>query len=103
MQAFRVFEWHKYVFNFKSRSKGSYVVSTLGFIQRGKYPSVEACVGTWTFFNGGYNVIEGYPFIREQAAGVIVCESHKQRFLGDVIANVVSQSVVVRQRDFAAS
>ena len=45
--------------------------------------------GVGACFDGGDNVIEGYPFVREQASGVIICESHKKGFMGSIIANVV--------------
>lgn len=93
----------KQVLRPQCRSKKTSIVGTSGSIQWGEYPSVEACVRTWAFFDGSYYVIEGYPFVWEQAASVIIGESKMQCFIGDVTANVIGQSVVILQRDFVAS
>ncbi len=101
MHAFRVIERNKYVLCSQCRRKEPSVIGTSRSIQRGEYRCVYACVRSGAFLHSGENVSEGYPFVREQAASVIIGEPHKKGFLGNIIANVVSQSMVVGQCDFA--
>ena len=63
------------IFSTLSAAARNPALLALAQVQWGEYPSVEACVRGRTCFDGGDNVIEGYPFVRELAAGVIVADA----------------------------